>query len=133
LLDQINEALEGHLAIATTLVPLIDEEMEDPVLVRSAGLVGELDEPNHRGAGIDGIGGPYRAVEMEVGFGERDGNNWGGLGDEALVVGGDGEAERFSPICLCHRAQLDVHGSLSSSNWAILKPPRPAASPRGQQ
>ena len=108
-LDELGEALQSCLAVAATLEAMVDKEMEDPVLVRSAGLVGERDEPDHGGARIDGIGRPRRAAQMEVRLGKRDGNDGSVLGDEALLVGAHGEAERFLPVRLRDLAQLDVH------------------------
>lgn len=90
--DQFYEMPQRGLAVATTLIALVNEEVEYPVLVRAARFVGKRHESDHRGTGIDGIWKPCRAAETEVGFGERDCDDGSVLGDESLLIGMNSQA-----------------------------------------
>jgi hypothetical protein len=110
--DELKKEPERLCSISSSLVVVIDKEVEDPIVVRAPWLVREFGKSHHLRRRIKGVGDPDESSWTNVGFCKSNSCDRNIIRNEPLLFRKDGEAKRSTPILLCDFSQGKLVHSL---------------------
>ena len=99
--DELKKEPERLCPISSSLVVVVDKEVEDPIVVRAPWLVREFGKSHHLRRRVKGVGNPDESSWTNVGFCKSNSRDRNIIRNEPLLFRKDGEAKRSTPILLC--------------------------------
>src|SRR5579859_2018654 len=89
------------------LILTVDEEVEKPVILFTAGFIGQFRETDHRCISVKCVWSPYQSAWTDVGFSERDSCDGRVIRYETLLCGVHGQEQSCLPVVARHFAHGD--------------------------